>query len=107
MLADAGSGHPGGSLSAVEILTALYFEKMRLNGLHSPDRDRFVLSKGHAAPAYYACWARMVFSAKESLRTCASSTVFLQGHPDCKKCPGVDVPPVLWGRASLLPLAWP
>lgn len=92
MIFEAGSGHPGGSLSCVDILTVLYFHTMRLNSFEPKwnDRDRFILSKGHAAPALYATLAEAgYFPAKEllSLRKIGS---LLQGHPD-SKIPGVDV----------------
>lgn len=92
MLAMAGSGHPGGSLSAVEILEALYGYKMRVDP-HRPDmpeRDRFVLSKGHAAPALYAVLANMGFFDKEEYTRLRKLGGMLQGHPDKNKCPGVD-----------------
>ncbi|ACX52944.1 Transketolase domain protein [Ammonifex degensii KC4] len=93
MLMHAGSGHPGGSLSAVDILTALYFRVMRIDpeNPQDPDRDRFILSKGHAAPALYAVLAERGFfpvSWLESLRRLGSP---LQGHPDMRKVPGVEM----------------
>ena len=93
MVHEAGSGHPGGSLSATDIITALYFSVMR-HDPHNPswpDRDRFVLSKGHAAPAYYAALAESgYFPVKEllSLRKLGSR---LQGHPSMRHLPGVDM----------------
>lgn len=92
MLAMAGSGHPGGSLSAVEILEALYGYKMKVDP-HQPDmpeRDRFVLSKGHAAPALYAVLANRGFFDKEEYARLRKLGGMLQGHPDKNKCPGVD-----------------
>jgi transketolase len=92
MTAAAGSGHPGGSLSAADILTALYFRVLRLDAAR-PDwteRDRFVLSKGHGAPALYAVLAERGFfpvAELESLRRLGSR---LQGHPDMKSTPGVE-----------------
>jgi transketolase len=92
MMAAAGSGHPGGSLSAADILTALYFRVLRLDAAR-PDwteRDRFVLSKGHGAPALYAVLAERGFfpvAELESLRRLGSR---LQGHPDMKSTPGVE-----------------
>lgn len=92
MTAAAGSGHPGGSLSAADILTALYFRVLRLDATR-PDwteRDRFVLSKGHGAPALYAVLAERGFfpvTELESLRRLGSR---LQGHPDMKSTPGVE-----------------
>ena len=92
MLADASSGHPGGSLSAVEILVALYYGVMNTDPAdpQAPGRDRFVLSKGHAAPALYAVLGEKGFfntAAFSCLRQLHSP---LQGHPDARKCPGVD-----------------
>lgn len=93
MLAEAGSGHPGGSLSAVEIITALYFKVMRLNPQNPgwEERDRFVLSKGHAAPALYAALAERGFFPPAELARLRKLNSILQGHPDRKKTPGVEV----------------
>jgi transketolase len=94
MLNRAGSGHTGGSLSSVEILTALFFSKMR-HRTHDPcweERDRFVLSKGHAAPAFYAVLARCGYFPLDQLMTLRRLGSHLQGHPDCKFTPGVEVP---------------
>lgn len=93
MLASAGSGHPGGSLSAADILTVLYFEEMRVDPRepHWPDRDRFVLSKGHAAPVLYATLAEKGFFPRAELLTLRKIGSRLQGHPDMKKAPGVDM----------------
>jgi len=93
MLAEAGSGHPGGSLSAVEIVTALYFSKMRYDAKNPQwrERDKFVLSKGHAAPVLYAALmeAGMLDPVlKKTLRKIGSP---LQGHPDMHKVPGVEI----------------
>ncbi len=90
MIAEAGSGHPGGSLSAVEIVVALYFQIMRLDPANCawPDRDRFVLSKGHAAPLLYAALAERGYFPLEELGT-LRKLGGLQGHPCCKT-PGVD-----------------
>ena len=92
MLAKAGSGHPGGSLSAVEILAALYHYKMNIDPAQPrmPGRDRFVLSKGHAAPALYATLASRGFFPREDLAGLRRMGSMLQGHPDQNKCPGVD-----------------
>ena len=91
MIAKAGSGHPGGSLSATDILTALYYSKMNLgNGPEDPDRDRFVMSKGHAAPAQYAVLADKGYFPAEDLATLRQFGSHLQGHPDSAKCKGVD-----------------
>ena len=89
----AGSGHPGGSLSAADIITYLYFEEMNIDP-KDPDkkgRDRFVLSKGHAAPALYAALAERGYFPKETLLTLRQLGSMLQGHPDRKKVPGVDM----------------
>ena len=92
MLTQAGSGHTGGSLSVVEVITALYFYKMR----HKPqepaweDRDRFVLSKGHAAPALYAAMAASGYFPEEELPTLRQLGSRLQGHPDMRALPGID-----------------
>jgi len=93
MTAEAGSGHPGGSLSAADILVALYFHEMKVDpkNPHWPERDRFVLSKGHAAPVLYAVLAEKGFFPKEELKTLRKINSILQGHPDMKKTPGVDM----------------
>jgi len=92
MTADAASGHPGGSLSSVEILTALYFSKMNIDPQHpgKADRDRFVLSKGHITPALYSCLAHRGYFPVAELAGFRQLHSPLQGHPDMRKCPGVD-----------------
>lgn len=92
MLYAAGSGHPGGSLSAVEILTALYFNVMKIDPAapRMEERDRFILSKGHAAPVLYAVLAEKGYFSRDVLRTLRQTGSILQGHPDMKKTPGVD-----------------
>ena len=92
MTADAASGHPGGSLSAVEIITTLFFDKMNIDPQNpkKADRDRFVLSKGHAAPCYNAVLGERGFFDKAEFKNFRQLHSFLQGHPDAKKCPGVD-----------------
>lgn len=89
----AGSGHPGGSLSAADIITYLYFAEMNIDPENpdKADRDRFVLSKGHAAPALYAALAEKGYFPKETLLTLRQVGSILQGHPDRKKIPGVDM----------------
>ncbi len=93
MLAAAGSGHPGGSLSAAEIVATLYFGVMRHDPRNpdDPERDRFVLSKGHAAPVLYAALAQAGYFGREHLITLRKLGSLLQGHPDSKKTPGVEV----------------
>lgn len=93
MLGAAGSGHPGGSLSAADIVTALYFKFLRIDpeNTKKPDRDRFILSKGHAAPVLYAALAQRGFFPREELITLRKLGSSLQGHPDMKKVPGVDM----------------
>jgi len=92
MVAEAGSGHPGGSLSAVEIVTALYFHVMRIRPDEPgwPDRDRFILSKGHAAPLLYAVLAERGYFPAEELLTLRKLGSRLQGHPAFGKLPGVE-----------------
>lgn len=93
MLANAGSGHTGGSLSATDIVTALYFSKMRHDPWNPkwPERDRFILSKGHAAPLLYAVLARSGYFDRKELMTLRRLGSRLQGHPDCKVLPGVEM----------------
>ena len=93
MIYRAKSGHPGGSLSAVEILTALYFDEMNIDPTNPKmeDRDRFVLSKGHAAPALYATLSERGYFSKEELNNLRKTVSMLQGHPDMKKIPGVEM----------------
>lgn len=90
---NAKSGHPGGSLSIAEILSYLYFDKMNIDPTNPgmENRDRFVLSKGHAAPALYAALANRGFFPVEELASLRKTGHFLQGHPDMKKVPGVDM----------------
>jgi len=89
----AKSGHPGGSLSATEIFTYLFFEEMKVDpkNPHDPDRDRFVLSKGHCAPGYYAALALKGFFPFSDLEQLRHTDFYLQGHPDMKMVPGVDM----------------
>ena len=89
----AKSGHPGGSLSAADIFTYLYFEEMNIDPADpgKPDRDRFVLSKGHVAPGYYSVLANRGFFPVEDLKTLRKVGSYLQGHPDKKHIPGVDM----------------
>ena len=89
----AKAGHPGGSLSAADIFTYLYFEEMNVDPKNpkKPDRDRFVLSKGHCAPGLYAALAHKGFFPVEDLVTLRHVGSYLQGHPDMKSVPGVDM----------------
>lgn len=89
----ARAGHPGGSLSCADILTYLYFVEMNVDpeNPRDEDRDRFVLSKGHAAPALYAALAEKGYFPKEDLLTLRKIGSYLQGHPDMKQVPGVDM----------------
>ena len=92
-LHSAKAGHPGGSLSATEIFTYLYFEEMNVDPKDpkKADRDRFVLSKGHTAPGLYSTLAHKGFFPKEDLVTLRHTGSYLQGHPDMKHIPGVDM----------------
>lgn len=93
MLEKSQSGHPGGSLSAVEILTALYFKEMKIDPANPrwEDRDRFVLSKGHGTPVIYGTLAERGFFPKEELDKFRKIDSMLQGHPDMKGTPGIDM----------------
>lgn len=93
MICEAKSGHPGGSLSIVEILTALYFDTMNIdsNNPKMQGRDRFILSKGHSAPGLYAVLAAKGYFPKEELNSLRKFGAILQGHPDMKKVPGVEI----------------
>lgn len=88
----AGSGHPGGSLSAVEVIVALYFHVLNIDPKKPdwPDRDRFILSKGHGCPAWYAALAERGYIPVKELDTLRQLGSRLQGHPDMKACPGVE-----------------
>ena len=92
-LHSAKAGHPGGSLSATEIFTYLYFEEMNVDPKDpkKADRDRFVLSKGHTAPGLYSTLAQKGFFPKEDLVTLRHTGPYLQGHPDMKHIPGIDM----------------
>ncbi len=93
MIFEAQAGHPGGSLSAADIVTALYFRVMNIDPQNPgwPDRDRFILSKGHACPVWYAALAERGFYDKSHLMTLRKLNSILQGHADMVKTPGVDM----------------
>lgn len=93
MICTAQAGHPGGSLSATDVVTALYFRMMRVDPENPrwPDRDRFILSKGHACPVWYATLAERGYFDKKHLGTLRRLNSILQGHPDMHKTPGIDM----------------
>lgn len=93
MTTGAGSGHPGGSLSAADIVAVLYFHKMRLNPKKPdwPDRDRFIMSKGHCCPAQYAALSELGYFGKGEIGNLRKLGCILQGHPDMCKTPGVEI----------------
>lgn len=93
MIYQAQSGHPGGSLSAADIMTALYFDELNVRPQEPKwsDRDRFVLSKGHVCPVLYTCLALRSFFDKSELSHLRREGSILQGHPDMKRCPGIDI----------------
>ena len=93
MICTAAAGHPGGSLSAADLVTALYFRIMRIDPENPdwPDRDRFILSKGHACPVWYAALAERGYFDKSHLKTLRQMGSILQGHPDMRKTPGIDM----------------
>jgi transketolase len=93
MICTAAAGHPGGSLSAADVVTALYFRVMRIDPKNPdwPDRDRFILSKGHACPVWYAALAERGYFDKSHLKTLRQMGSILQGHPDMRKTPGIDM----------------
>ena len=93
MICTAKAGHPGGALSAADIVTALYFRVMRIDPENPawPERDRFILSKGHACPVWYAALAERGYFDKSHLATLRRIDSILQGHPDMNKTPGIDM----------------
>ncbi|MDD7795660.1 transketolase [Clostridium sp. 'White wine YQ'] len=93
MLTESASGHPGGSLSATDIVTTLFFNEMNISpeNPNNPDRDRFVLSKGHAAPVLYSALARKGYLPVEELKTLRKIGSRLQGHPNMNDLPGIDM----------------
>ncbi len=93
MIHTAKSGHPGGSLSAADFMTALYFKEINVDPKNPTwkERDRFVLSKGHVCPVLYTCLGLRGFFDEKILKTLRQEGSILQGHPDMKRCPGVDI----------------
>jgi transketolase len=91
MIENVGSGHPGGSLSCVDILACLYYEVMNVRPGAPASRDRFILSKGHAAPALYAVLGRTGYFSPHEFRSLRQIGGILEGHPDCRVTPGVDM----------------
>jgi transketolase len=93
MISIAGSGHPGGSLSAIDLITYLYFHQMQLDpqNPHYEERDRFILSKGHCCPALYTALSERGYFPREVLWTLRDIDGVLQGHPDMRRTPGVDM----------------
>lgn len=88
---EASSGHPGGSLSIADIMAVLYFSEMNVTDIKSGDRDRFVLSKGHSAPALYATLKEKGILTEDNMKNFRQVDGLLQGHPDMKKIPGIDM----------------
>lgn len=91
MVYSASSGHPGGALSIADILASLYFSEMKISNAKDENRDRLVLSKGHCSPALYATLAEKGIIPEEDLKGFRNINSYLQGHPDMKKIPGVDM----------------
>ena len=93
MIYEAQSGHPGGAFSTAEITAALYYGEMNIDPKNPkwPDRDRYILSKGHACPIQYAALGLLGYFPEEKLHTLRQEGSILQGHPDMKKCPGIDI----------------
>lgn len=93
MIYEAQSGHPGGAFSAADMITALYFSELNIDPKNPlwPDRDRFVLSKGHVCPILYAALGKLGFFPEEVLHTLRQEGSMLQGHPSMNKCPGIDI----------------
>ena len=93
MIYEAQSGHPGGAFSTAEITAALYYGEINIDPKNPkwPDRDRYILSKGHACPIQYAALGLLGYFPEEKLHTLRQEGSILQGHPDMKKCPGIDI----------------
>lgn len=93
MIHSAKSGHPGGSLSAADIMAVLYFEELNIRPENPQweDRDRFILSKGHVCPVLYSCLALRNYFPMDTIYTLRKEGSMLQGHPDMKRCPGIDI----------------
>ena len=93
MIYEAQSGHPGGAFSAAEVVTYLYFKEMNINPKNPKwaDRDRFILSKGHACPIQYAALGTLGYFPEEEMHKLRKEGSMLQGHPNMKKCPGIDI----------------
>ncbi len=91
MIYNAQSGHPGGSFSAADIMSVLYFDQMNILDVKDENRDRFVLSKGHVCPILYSALIHKGFIEKEEITNLRKFGSILQGHPDMKRCPGVDI----------------
>lgn len=108
MIYEAQSGHPGGSFSAADIVAALYFSEMNIDPKNPkwPDRDRFVLSKGHVCPIQYAALGLLGYFPEENLHTLRKEGSILQGHPDMKKCPGIDISTGSLGQGSSCAAGW-
>ena len=107
MVHDAASGHPGGSFSCLDVLTTLYFDIMKVDPRNpqDPDRDRFVMSKGHCSPAMYPVLALRGFFPVEDLKMFRSIDGHMSGHVEMH-VPGVDMSPARWARASPRPWEW-
>ena len=93
MIYEAQSGHPGGAFSAAEVVTYLYFKEMNIDPKNPewPDRDRFILSKGHACPIQYAALGTLGYFPEEEMHKLRKEGSMLQGHPNMRKCPGIDI----------------
>ena len=102
MIYEAQSGHPGGSLSIADVVSALYFSEMKVDPADPrwPDRDRFVLSKGHVCPIQYSALGMLGFFPEEVMHTLRREGSMLQGHPSMKKCPGIDISTGSLGQGS-------